>query len=76
MENFLLYSQVLVSLLLITSILLQQRGEGLSSAFGGGGGGGGDMSYGTRRGLQKKIFISTIVLGASFILLTLLNFLF
>ncbi len=75
MENFLLYSQILVSLLLIVSILLQQRGEGLSSAFGGGGGGG-DMSYGTRRGLQQKIFISSIVLGSSFIILTLLNLLF
>ena len=72
MGNFLLYFQILVSLFLIVSILLQQRGEGLSSAFGGGGG---DMSYGTRRGLQKKIFISTIILGASFILLTLVNLL-
>lgn len=73
MGNFLLFFQVLISLLLITAILLQQRGEGgLSSIFGGGGG---SASYGVQRGIQKKLFIATIILGASFIALTLVNLL-
>jgi len=45
----------------------------LGSAFGGGGGGGG--FYATRRGIQKKIFWASIILGILFILLALLNLL-
>jgi len=51
-------AQLVVSLLLIGAVLLQQRGTGLSSAFGG-------LSevYSTRRGLEKGVFIATVVLG-------------
>ena len=56
--------QVFISLLLIVSILLQQRGEGLSQTFGGTGGGGG---YRTRRGFERILFIATIVLAALFL---------
>jgi len=71
MEKFLLISQVIVSLFLVVFILLQQRGTALGSAFGGEGG-----FYGTRRGVQKKIFWGTIILGALFIILALLNLIF
>jgi protein translocase SecG subunit len=69
MSNFLPIAQIIVALLLIGSILLQQRGSSLGSAFGGSSGG----FYSTRRGLEKKIFAATIILGAVFIVLALFN---
>lgn len=68
MKQFLPFIQIIVSVLLIASILLQQRGTALGSAFGGGG-----EFYGTRRGLQKKLLFSSIALGALFVILSLLN---
>jgi protein translocase SecG subunit len=49
---------------------LQNRGTGLGSAFGGTGGG----VYLTKRGLEKKLFVATIVLAVIFILLSLAVF--
>jgi len=69
MNNLLPILQIIVSVLLIAAILFQQRGEALGSAFGGSGGG----FYGTRRGIQQKIFWATIVLGVAFVVLALLN---
>jgi protein translocase SecG subunit len=66
--KILLIAQIVVSVFLIIFILLQQRGTALGSAFGGGGG-----FYATRRGIQKKLFWATVVLGALFIILALLN---
>lgn len=71
MQEYLLIVQLLVSVLLIIFILLQQRGTALGSAFGGGDGG----FYATRRGVQKKIFWATVVLGILFIVLAILNLL-
>jgi len=68
MNQILLYSQIAVGILLIVFILLQQRGTALGSAFGGEGG-----FYGTRRGIQQKLFWATIVCGALFIAFSLLN---
>ncbi len=73
MKQYLPFAQIIVSILLIICILLQQRGTALGSAFGGGGEGSG--FYATRRGIQQKIFRATIILGALFILLALLNLL-
>lgn len=50
--------QIIISVVLIILILLQERGSGLSGVFGGSGEG----FYQTRRGLEKIIFIATIVL--------------
>ncbi|MBI2624102.1 preprotein translocase subunit SecG [Candidatus Parcubacteria bacterium] len=63
--------QIIVSILLIGAVLLQQRGTGLSSAFGGDG-----NVYRTKRGLEKIIFIATIVLAAVFIVLAASQLLF
>ena len=63
--------QVLIAVFLIATILLQQRGQALGSAFGGGEGG----FYATRRGLQKKIFIASIIFGILFIVFAFLNLL-
>lgn len=61
-------AQIAVSVLLIAAILLQQRGTGLSSAFGGEG-----NVYRTKRGLEKALFIGTIALAIAFFTLALLN---
>lgn len=68
--NWIKIAQVIASLLLITAILLQNRGAGLGSAFGGSGG-----VYLTKRGLEKKLFIATIVLAVIFFSLSILGIL-
>ncbi len=69
--NILNIIQIIVSLLLIASILLQQRGGGLSPVFGGEGG-----VYRTRRGIERTVFISSIILGVIFLALAVINFLY
>ncbi|MDO8424606.1 MAG: preprotein translocase subunit SecG [bacterium] len=68
MKTYLPLIQIAISVILIVLILLQQRSQGLGSAFGGDSG-----FYSTRRGLQQKIFWATVVLGIFFIALALLN---
>lgn len=62
--------QIVVVILMITTILLQQKGVGLGSSFGGG-----DSVFTTRRGPEKFIFYSTIVLASIFLSLGLAAFL-
>ena len=71
MNQFILIAQIVVSVLLGTAILLQQRGEGLGGAFGGSG-----ESYSTKRGLQKKLYWTTMVMAAIFVVLAVANLLF
>ena len=61
-------AQIIVSILLVVAILLQNRGTGLGSAFGGSGG-----VYLTKRGLEKKLFIATIVLAVLFFSISFLG---
>ncbi len=60
--------QVLVSIALMLSILLQARGAGLSGTFGGD-----SAVYRSRRGIEKRLFQFTIVLGVLFIIFSLAN---
>ena len=62
MKYYLDIAQIVLSVLLITAILLQQRGGGLGSAFGGG-----EQFYGTRRGVEKVLFSATIVIAVLFL---------
>ncbi len=62
MEKTLIIAQIIVSVFLTASILLQNRGAGLSSTFGGDFGG-----YYTKRGFEKFLFWTSIVLGALFV---------
>ena len=66
--NWIVIAQIVVSILLIIAILLQNRGAGLGSAFGGSGG-----VYLTKRGLEKKLFIVTIILAVLFFSLSFLG---
>jgi len=60
--------QIAVSVLLIVAIILQNRGAGLGSAFGGEG-----NVFSTKRGIEKKLFIFTIVLSVMFLGMALAN---
>ncbi len=53
--------QLVLSLLLVVAIILQQRGSEAGIAFGGGG-----ESFRSKRGLEKFLFYSTIVLAVLF----------
>ena len=59
-------SEVIVAILLIISILLQNRGSGLSAAFGGDLGG-----YYTKRGMEKFLFYASVILSAIFLILAI-----
>lgn len=58
------------SILMIISILLQQRGASLGAGFGSSG-----ELYTTRRGLDKNLFEVTVVLSVVFILSILVGLL-
>jgi protein translocase SecG subunit len=62
MQSILSIIQIVIASLLVVTILLQQRGTGLSATFGGEGG-----IYFRKRGMEKIIFIATIVLTVLFI---------
>lgn len=55
---------IIISVLLTTSVLLQQRGAGAGNAFGGGDSG---SAYQVKRGFEKILFNATIVLTVLFI---------
>ena len=59
------YMQIILSVILVLSILLQQSGANTGGALGGG-----DKStfHSTRRGFEKFLFILSIVCGILFVL--------
>jgi preprotein translocase subunit SecG len=65
------YIQIVISVLLILAILLQHTGAQNGGALGGGD----NMSsaFHTRRGLEKVLFIATIVLGVLFAVTSFLS---
>ncbi len=65
--------QIVLSVLLIGAILLQRSEAGLGSAFGADGFSAG---FHERRGLEKTLFIGTIVVAALFAISALLTLLF
>lgn len=64
----LLIAQAVVAVALILSILLQNRGSGLGSAFGSDFGG-----YYTKRGMEKFLLYATILLSVTFFILAGVN---
>lgn len=59
---------LIIAVLLITVVLLQNRGAGLGAAFGGQGG-----IAQTRRGGEKVLHILTIILSIAFLLTAFAN---
>lgn len=66
--------QLVVSVLLIISVLLQtpKSSSGLGGTIGGGGGDSGG-GYRTKRGIEKTVFQITIGLTVVFVLVSLVN---
>jgi len=62
------YAQIIVAILLVTVILLQQGKAAMGGSFGQSG-----EFTSTRRGPEKQLFNSTIILGVLFIVLALIN---
>ena len=54
--------QIILAVVLTTLVLMQQSGSGLGSAFGGEG-----NFYRSKRGLEKVLFYTTIVLVVLFV---------
>lgn len=61
MKTVITFVQFGSALFLIIAILLQQRGTGLSLTFGGEG-----NVYRTKRGVEKILFITTILIALLF----------
>ena len=61
--SFLQATTLISAILTVLLILLQQRGASLGAGFGSSG-----ELYTTRRGLEKSLFIATIVFAMIFVL--------
>ncbi len=71
MNPFLAIGQIIVSIALMTAILMQARGTGLSGAFGGD-----SAVYRSRRGIERRLWQFTIVLAVLFAVFSLASYLF
>jgi len=68
--NLLPYVQIILSVVLVMSILLQQSGAGVGGALGSGDG---NSFHHTRRGFEKFLFFLSIICGVAFALSALLT---
>ena len=62
-DSILQLTTIVTGVLMVLSILLQQRGASLGAGFGSSG-----ELYTTRRGLDKNLFETTIILAVFFVL--------
>ncbi len=70
LQGILPYVQIILSILIIGSVLLQRTGASLGGAFGA------DnftSGFHTRRGMERTLFYTTIALGILFALSALVN---
>ncbi|OGH68277.1 MAG: preprotein translocase subunit SecG [Candidatus Magasanikbacteria bacterium RIFCSPLOWO2_02_FULL_44_11] len=68
-DSILMIIQLVLAIFLIAIIAIQQKGSGLSGVFGGT-----SNIYSTKRGIDKILFYTTIVLSATFFALGLIRF--
>lgn len=68
MANILTIIQVILAVLLMTTVLLQQRGAGLGAGFGGS-----STVFTTKRGVDKVLFQATIVISILFFAVALVS---
>mgnify|MGYP003516522731 FL=1 len=71
MNPILAIGQILLSVALIASILMQARGTGLSGTFGGD-----SAVYRSRRGVERRLWQFTILLLVLWVLFALVAFVF
>lgn len=72
-SNILPMAQIVISVLLIVSILLQQTGAGLGAGFGGSSESSANIS--TRRGFEKTLLKITIFLAFLFFITSVISLL-
>ena len=68
MQAYLNVAQIVLSVALVLTILLQVRGGGLGGIFGQA-----DTVFRTRRGVEKTLFQLTIVLVVLFIIISIIS---
>lgn len=66
--NFLKLAQILIAVLLISTIVIQSSNTGLGSTWGGT-----SLRYRSKKGLEKFVLISSAVLTFAFAVLSLLS---
>lgn len=62
-------AQIIISAALVTIIVFQSQSSGLGGLFGGSGG----AVHRKRRGVERTLFIVTIVLAVAFFIISLVN---
>ena len=70
MKTTLYIIQIVIAVALVTAILFQVKGGGLGGIFGQA-----DSVFRTKRGIEKYLFISTIVLVVIFVALSIVSML-
>jgi preprotein translocase subunit SecG len=69
MTTYFNIAQIIVSAALVTIIVFQSQSSGLGGLFGGSGG----AVHRKRRGVERTLFIVTIVLAVAFFIISLVN---
>lgn len=70
-NNILLIVQIILSLILTVLIIIQSKGMGLGRTLFSG-----SQFYSTKRGFEKVIFTTTIVVGCLFFLSSIIQLIF
>lgn len=71
MPTYLAVAQLLIAIALIVVIMFQLHGGGMGGIFGQT-----DSVYRTRRGIERSLFILTIVLAVVFVIVAILSVLY
>jgi len=71
--DYLSIALIVVSITVVGLILVQERESGAGGIFGGSSGGG---FYQRRRGIEKMVFIGTIVFAVIFVALSVLKLIY
>ncbi len=73
-SSLLPYIQIVLAIVLIAVILLQQTGAAMGGAFGGSDNF--SSAFHTRRGFERTLFITTIVIGILFAASAIINLIY
>jgi preprotein translocase subunit SecG len=71
MKTTLDIAQIVIAVALVTAILFQIKGGGLGGIFGQS-----DSVYRTKRGIDRWLFLGTIVLTIIFVILSMISMLY
>ena len=71
MPTYLAIAQLLIAIALIVVIMFQLHGGGMGGIFGQS-----DSVYRTRRGIEKSLFILTVVLAVVFVIVAIISVLY